>query len=370
VNGLAALLHRPPADVRLQFVPAPLIVRVLSGRNTERPPPMLKGLRARHRPPNMPPIGREAPFFGHFVAAVRRADGRWVVVEPIRRPFPNSWQRRMLLWLFACLLLVIPAAYLFARRITAPIDRFAQAAMALGRDPNAPPLAEAGPAEISKAAGAFNDMRARVRRYVDDRTAMFGAISHDLRTPLARIRYKLEQAPEPLKASTLRDVEQMEEMIGAVLAFIRDASEPRSRQKLDLLSLAETVVDSATFAGGKAEIVESPALNVDGDALALERMLSNLVDNAVKHAGGARVRLTPVEREVHVLVEDDGPGLEEAELERVFEPFYRGRPADREGGMGLGLSVARSIARAHGGDVELIARKRGLIARVRLPASE
>lgn len=366
VHALAGMLGRADAQVRLRQVRSPVIVRLLSGRGTERPRD------PRERPPVRRPadqIGRDSPVFGRFVAAMRRDDGQWVTVQPQRRPFPNSWQRRVGLWLLGCLLLVVPAAYLFARTITSPIDRFARAAEALGRDPQADPMAESGPAEISKAATAFNDMRARIRRYVEDRTAMFGAISHDLRHPLARIRFKMEQAPEPLRASVLRDVEQMEEMIGAVLAFIREASEPRVRDKLDLLSLAECVVDETAIAGGAAELTSGEPLVVEGDSLALQRMLSNLVDNAVKHAGGARVTVVGRDGEAVVEVEDDGPGLDAAEMEKVFEPFYRVHPEGRENGMGLGLSVARSIARAHGGDVELVARTDGLTARVRLPGA-
>ena len=371
-QSLAALLSLPPDAVRLQRVRSPLIVRIISGRSTATPRPdtrprthgagVLEGSGRLERL-----NGVYSEVLGPFVAAARQPDGRWVVVRPRHAPFPNSWQRRVALWLLGCLLLVIPASYLFARRITAPIDRFANAAEALGRDPKAAPLVEAGPAEISKAANAFNEMHARIRRYVDDRTAMFGAISHDLRTPLARIRYKLEQGPDGLRDSVLKDVEQMEEMIGAVLTFIRDASEPRTRERLDLLSLVECVVDDAALAGEKVELAEGPGVSVDGDALALQRMLSNLIDNAVKHAGGARVRIAPADPEVLVEIEDDGPGLPEDEIVKVFEPFYRATRDEDHGGMGLGLSVARSIARAHGGEVELSARPGGLTATVRLP---
>src|SRR5436190_21147141 len=139
-----------------------------------------------------------------------------------------------------------------------------------------------GPAEIGMAAQAFNEMQARLKRYINDRTAMVGAISHDLRTPLARIRFKLEQAPPAVREAVLSDVERMEQMIGGVLAFIRDEGRPRHRERLDLLSLVECVADDAAMVGGQVEITEGRPATVDGDPVALQRLFSNLVDNAVK----------------------------------------------------------------------------------------
>ena len=312
------------------------------------------------------------PLFGEFTAALRQADGQWLVVRPKPEPFPNDWQRRLLLWLGGCILLTAPLGYLFARRITAPIGRFARAAETLGRDPSGPLMELSGPAEIGMAARAFNDMQARLKRYIDDRTAMVGAISHDLRTPLARIRFKLEAAPDNVKAAVLADVEQMEQMIASVLAFIRDASAGRPRERLDLLSLVECVVDDAAQTGQDVTLDEdSAAVTVEADSLGLQRLLGNLVDNAVKYGHRARIRVSDGEGDAVVEISDDGPGLSSMDLERVFEPFYRAEAARTldGGGVGLGLAVARSIARAHGGDVILVSEVRGLTARVRLPRS-
>ncbi|MFD3264109.1 ATP-binding protein [Phenylobacterium ferrooxidans] len=310
------------------------------------------------------------PMFGEFSAAVRHSDGQWVVVQPQPEPFPNDWQRRVLSWLAGCLMVVAPLGYLFARRITAPLGQFAQAAETLGRDPSGPLMALSGPAEIGAAARAFNDMQVRLKRFIDDRTAMVGAISHDLRTPLARMRFKLEGAPGPVKEAVLADITQMEAMITSVLAFIRDASAARPRERLDLLSLLECLVDDA----GDQDLTvleDSRPMTVDADALGLQRLFGNLLDNAVKH--GVRGRVRVFQEDGHALVEiaDDGPGLEAGELERVFQPFYRAEAARTldGGGVGLGLAVARSIARAHGGDVVLVSSAAGLVARVRLPLS-
>jgi signal transduction histidine kinase len=311
----------------------------------------------------------QSEVFGGFVAAQQRPDGRWTVVRS-HEPLLTAWRQRMVLWLLGCLVVVTPAAWLFARRITAPIHRFADAAQALGRDPRAPSIPLTGSAEIGAAAAAFNEMQARIRRYVADRTAMVGAISHDLRTPLARIRYKLEKAPPELKGAVLADVERMEQMIGSVLAFIREESEPRRRERLDLLSVVECVADDASLTGADVEIAGGWPVQVEGDALALQRMLTNLVDNAVKYGGRARLTLEESGGEALVRVRDEGPGLPTEELERVFTPFYRPGPARTldDGGVGLGLAVARSIARAHGGDIELASPPEGgLLVTVRLP---
>lgn len=324
------------------------------------PPPPPAGLR---------PHGPREMVLGDFTAAARQADGRWVVVQSSPEPFPTDWQKRTLALLLAGFAVVAPAGFLFARRITAPLKRFSEAAERLGRDPHAPQMTLKGPAEIGAAAEAFNDMQARLKRYVDDRTAMVGAISHDLRTPLARIRFKMEAAPRPLKDTVLSDVVQMEQMIQGVLTFIRNESTPRHREKLDLLSLVECVVDDAALVGGDVEILDSIPVTVDGDAAALQRLFQNLVDNAVKYGGQARIRVSQEDRQAVVEIEDAGAGLSADDLERVFQPFYRA-DASRNldaGGIGLGLPIARSTARAHGGDVELIAIAGGLRARVTLP---
>lgn len=317
-------------------------------------------------------MGGDMPVVGDFTAALRLADGRWVVVRSSPEPFPTEWERRALLLFLATFVAVVPGGLLFARRITAPLKRFSEAAERLGRDPHASQMTLTGPAEIGAAAEAFNDMQSRLKRYIDDRTAMVGAISHDLRTPLARIRFKLEGAPTGLKGSVLGDVAQMEQMIQGVLTFIRNESTPRHREKLDLLSLVECVADDAAMLGGDVEVVTSEPMTVEGDAVALQRLFVNLVDNAVKYGGQARIALSRTDGHVVVEVSDGGPGLPPDEIEKVFQPFYRADPSRNvdAGGIGLGLPIARSTARAHGGDLDLAnAPEGGLVARVTLPVA-
>jgi len=392
VEVLAAAVGRPREDVR--FIPRPpsLLERMLHVSGMRRIVFEHRGDRGERQlqpprpppPPEPPPPGEEGPpgpppefrmrgarelVLGDFTAAIRRADGRWVVVRSSPEPFPTEWQKRAFLMLLAGFAVVAPAGFLFARRITAPLKRFSDAAERLGRDPHAPQMALSGPGEIGAAAEAFNDMQGRLKRYIDDRTAMVGAISHDLRTPLARIRFKLEGAPPAVKDTVLSDIAQMEQMIQGVLTFIRNESTPRRREKLDLLSLLECVADDAAMVGGDVEILDASPLTVDGDAVALQRLFVNLVDNAVKYGGQARISLRRDDGHAVVQIDDAGEGLAPEDLERVFQPFYRAdvsRNLDA-GGIGLGLPIARSTARAHGGDVELSSPGKGLRARVTLP---
>lgn len=305
-----------------------------------------------------------------FQLALKQPDGRWRVIESRRRGLLDPWRQRIFLWFLATALAMTPLVYLFARRLANPIGAFAAAAERLGRDPDAPPLEIKGPAEVGKAARAFNEMQDRLHRYVHDRTSMIGAIAHDLRTPLTRLRFQAESAPEELRVRMAADIAEMDAMLTATLAFVRDASQAGAHAKLELASHLERVVDEFGELGHDVTFEPADPSVVLGDSLALKRLFANLIDNAVKFGGSASVQLRSTPEAVFVEVDDRGPGLPDAELERAFEPFRRGEPSRNRdtGGMGLGLAVARSIARAHGGDVTLANRPGGgLRALVLLP---
>ena len=337
------------------------------------PPPWLpfRGPRRymRSRAPRSPAAHEDHILIAPFRVAWRQPDGSWLVSQP-QPVFPNPWQLRILLWFVLSALALVPVAYLFARRLSAPISAFAGAAERLGRDPGAPPLKILGPAEIERAAAAFNEMQNRLRRYVEDRTAMVGAVAHDLRTPLTRLRFRVESAPEPIRAKMAADIDQMDAMISSALAFVRDATRPAQRSRLELVSLVESIADEMSETGLEVSAETSAPVVVEGDPVALRRLVTNLLDNAVKFGDRARARVYADAGSAVIEVDDDGPGVPIEERERVFEPFRRGEPSrSREtGGAGLGLAVVRSIARAHGGDAELDNRPEGgLRARAHLP---
>jgi two-component system OmpR family sensor kinase len=314
---------------------------------------------------------KQAFLSAPFEVGMQLPDGRWRVVEPKPLGLLDPWQQRVVIWFVLTLLVMTPVAYLFSRRLAAPIAAFACAAERLGRDPGAPPMALAGSSEVGAASRAFNQMQERLRRYVQDRTHMIGAIAHDLRTPLTRLRFRIESAPEELKTKMASDIDQMEAMVAATLAFVRDASAPRTRTRLELSSLLESVVDEMADVGQAVSLTGADKVVIPGDPVGLRRLFSNLIDNALKFGDRARARLfVDDEGCATVEIDDDGPGLSPHELERVFEPFFRAEPSRSRytGGMGLGLAVARTIARAHGGDVVLENRPEGgLRAIVRLP---
>jgi two-component system OmpR family sensor kinase len=323
-----------------------------------------------------PPMPRTVnPFrlpgeYSKFSAAVQRPDGTWLTARPRDDRWLQPWQKRLLLWFLGTALLVALLGYVFARRLTAPITKFAAAAERLGRNPHAAPLELEGPAEIGAAARAFNEMQERLQRYVEDRTAMIAAIAHDLRTPLTRLRFRLEAAPEDLRQRAVADIAEMEAMVAATLAFVRDATRPAIRDRLELRSLLESIADNMTDTRHDVAVEVGAPIVLSGDPVALRSLFANLLDNAVKYGRRAHVSARVEGKEAVVHVDDEGPGLPEKELKQVFEPFYRAEPSRNRdtGGIGLGLAVVRSIVNFHGGEIRLENRPEGgLRATVRLP---
>ena len=311
------------------------------------------------------------PFIeGDFIAAMRQADGTWLAVAPRAEPFPNYWQKRAIAWFALSLLIVGPFIWAFSRRLVQPLEQFAGTAEALGRDPGADVLPLAGPAEIGRAARAFNQMRSRLRAFVDDRTTMIGAIGHDLRTPLTRMRFRLENVPEKQREALLGEVEEMEAMITQVIGFIKDVSAAGPREMIDFGALVETAARDARLGGKAVDVGPIEHIDVEADAVGLRRVVNNLIDNAVKYGDHASVRVAREGENAFVEIVDQGPGIDEAEMNEVFDPFYRCEAARRSDkpGSGLGLAVCRSIARAHGGDVTFARNAEGFLTRLQLPA--
>lgn len=320
--------------------------------------------------PPAPPLerGGDATFYD-MVAAAQAADGRWVMVRT-----PTQWGVPLTLlavWLAGGLLVLVPLAWRFNRRIVVPLRAFAETAERAGRGDRDARFAAAGPSEVRKAAHALDEMQQRIAGAVEERTNLIAAIAHDLRSPLARLRFKVEDLGDDRREAIVRDIERMDSMIAGVLAFARGEGHA-VRERIDLAALVESLVDDLAQSGADVAVAEASPAEVEGDPLALRRLIGNLLDNAVKYGGGARCRVVSEGGKALVLVEDEGAGLAEESLEAMFAPFVRGDSArdPATGGVGLGLAIARAIARAHGGDVTLARRpERGLCARVELPAA-
>lgn len=352
----ASLAPRPILTTGMPPVP-PLHTRLF---RLDAPPP--GPISRRFRPAEVT-SGMAGP--AHIVISLRFADPAWV--QPawlnlsLRVPSPRPWHSDRFLFAFVAMSLAALLLILWAvRRLTRPVADLAAAAQRLGRDVNAPALPENGPREVAQAAAAFNGMASNIRRFVADRTQMLAAISHDLRTPITRLRLRAEfMDDEEQQRRMLADLREMEAMITSTLAFARDDAAAEPATPLDLASLARTILDEATDAN--PELADSITyagpehLVMPLRPLAMKRALGNLVANALKYGDAARLTLEARGGGAAMVLEDDGPGIPEHAQETVFQPFQRieGSRNRETGGTGLGLTIARSIFRAHGGEVTL-----------------
>ena len=311
-----------------------------------------------------------------LLIGVEMPDERWMTAHVTPMPARPWHSQRFVL---AFLIMTVTAAVLAwwaVRRLTAPLRLLAGAAERLGRDVNAAPLPEGGPTEIAAAAAAFNTMADRIRRFVADRTFILTAIGHDLRTPITRLKLRAEwMDDDEQRRKMLADLDELEAMVSATLAFGRDVAGSEPPTRLDLPALLRTVLDEASDArpGANTSLsYEGPeTYPIMARPVALKRAIANLVGNALAYGGSVRVMLCPADGATAVQIDDDGPGIPPGDMDRVFEPFQRGEGSrNREtGGTGLGLPITRNILRAHGGDVTLANRAGGgLRATVVLPA--
>jgi signal transduction histidine kinase len=298
--------------------------------------------------------GQRFVLFPRTQVAVK-AGGHWLLVRPGPGVGEDWWLRQVVLTFALTLAALLLPALWIGYRLARRIGAFARAADQFGRNPDAPPLPVEGPYELRQAVGAFNRMQARIQRLVSDRTMMMAAVSHDLRTPLARVRFRINDLEPAARDAIAEDIRQMDELITQMLAFTRDALPHAERRRFDLSALAQSLVDDLADSGGAVSFQGPEKLTVEGNLAAVRRVLSNLLDNALKYAGHAGVELK-VEGDVALaIVEDHGPGVPKGMEEAIFEPFRRLEPSRnrKTGGVGLGLAIARNLARGHGGDIVL-----------------
>lgn len=297
-----------------------------------------------------------------LLGAYRLSDGSWLNFATPFSAFRPFWMTRFFAAIVVTTLIVLAISVWAVRRAIQPLSMFAGAAERLGVDMNAPPLSEEGPREVRRASHAFNEMQRRLQSFVRDRTQMLAAISHDLRTPITRLRLRAEFIEDAeRKEKMLSDLDEIQSMIAATLSFARDDFSEEQQRAFDLAVLLHGICDEFQDVGTAVSCKGPAHVTIVGRPSALKRAFSNLVDNSVKYGGVSTVSWAAENGSCIVLIEDSGPGFAEADRERVFEPFYRVENSrSREtGGVGLGLPIARSIIRGHGGDVSLSNRPEG-----------
>jgi len=318
-------------------------------------------------PPTFAPAPEGVVLISGFEVGAQLPDGRWLVMRQGRNWAELGWIARAAGIIGGTLLLLSILALWFARYLTRPIRSFSEAVQAVGVNPQSEPVVEEGPRELRGAARAVNTMQARLRALIADRTKTLAAVAHDMRTPLMRLRLAAEHAEPEHRERMAKEIGEVEALVASFIAFARDDPAEEARVRLDVAALLQSIADdhadqhrSVTFEGDERLIIT-------GQSLGLKRLFANLVENALKYGDSARIKLRSEDGAVVIDVEDDGPGIPGEQRESVFEPFVR---LNEQGarGAGLGLAAARSIARAHGGDIVILDAEQGALLRVTLPA--
>lgn len=294
--------------------------------------------------------------------AFQLSDGNWANFQVAMVRSTQLWSPHAVSSTIVMMIGIVILSFWAAAWIAFPLKTFAKAADRLGRHVTAPPLPEDGPMEVRRAISAFNEMQARIRRFVDDRTRMLAAISHDLRSPITRMRLRTEMLDlTDYRSRTLGELDEMEAMVASTLEFARGESVAEEAQSIDLAAMIGTICDNVTDMGLAAEFEWDRRIVCVCRPLSIKRALTNLVENAARYGQAALVKARYVDGHVEILIDDIGPGIPLESQEKVFSPFFRLEQSRsrKTGGMGLGLTVARTIIRAHGGDIRLDNRPQG-----------
>ncbi len=304
-----------------------------------------------------PRLPNKSDFRSMLWMSIHLTDGTWLNgVIALRHPGPFFLHPRFVTQTLLSMVLVALIALWAVSRLSQPVKRFAEAADRLGRDVAAPGLLETGPLEFRQAARAFNIMRDRIRRLVEDRTHMLAAISHDLRTPITRLRLRLEFIEDSVERTRmLEDLDEMERLIASTMIFANDTIAQEDRRLVDIATLVQGTVEDFSEMGATLDYTGPHSLLLRAHPLSIKRVVVNLIDNANKYGGTAHIDLSQCANDCVLVIEDSGPGIPPHFREKVFSPFVRlEKSRNRDtGGNGLGLSIARAAVRAHGGDIVL-----------------
>jgi signal transduction histidine kinase len=367
------------ANLDLHWTPEPTVrpvdvasprIEALRARLAElAPAPELTGLRLGYADEE----ATEPDAARHLLlGALQLSDGTWLSFSAtLFRPRPP--EHATLLSTTAMGIGILVLALIVVRWIGRPLRSLSEAADRIGGAGPPAPVPEEGPREVRQAAQAFNRMQARIDRLIADRTQALAAVSHDLRTPIARLRLRAGFLEDTEAAHAIdADLDEMEAMITATLAYLRGDTETEDRRPADLVAMLETLCDATTDAGAVATYSGPSQARLVCRPVTLKRAFANLIDNAVKYGGGARVELEDRGDKLVLRIRDHGPGIPETELEAVFEPFRRLEASRNRGtgGSGLGLTIARQAVEQHGGSLRLSnCSGGGLLAEVVLPRS-
>lgn len=315
-------------------------------------------------PSAMPMMRHGVPPGGgpSFIAQVRLQDGTLATFDARQPQLTEGWPYRVLASIALLLVAVIAVSLVAVRWATRPLKTLADAADELGRNINRPPLAETGPTEVASAARAFNTMQSRLATYLRERTQVLAAMSHDLKTPITRLRLRAELLEDAqLRAKFGNDLQEMEAMVASALDFLRGMDSGEMVRPVDVMALLDSLQADLRETGGAVSIAGRAASPYPGRPQALKRCLANLLENAIKYGKTAQVVIEDNAERLQIRILDAGPGLAPEELEKVFEPFYRVEQSRNRdtGGTGLGLAIAKNIAEAHGGRITLRNREHG-----------
>ncbi|GMR07484.1 MAG: ATP-binding protein [Gammaproteobacteria bacterium] len=307
-------------------------------------------------------VGMTAPEALVFLAQVQLDDGTWVTFENRIDDEIFASSTALLINLAVLIIIVLLVSLIAVRLATRPLTLLAKQADKLGSDINQPPMAETGSTEMRHASHAFNTMQSRLQRFIEDRSLLLTAISHDLKTPITRMRLRAEMLDDAEQRDNFtRNLDEMQAIASETLDFLRADDARENVQAVDICMLLETIKDDAAELGQKVEIEHCQLNPYPARPQALKRCIVNLVENARKYAGNAVITARESDTAVLISICDSGPGIPEQQLKSVFEPFFRLETSRsrKTGGTGLGLSIARNIALSHGGDLQLVNRKEG-----------
>ncbi len=279
---------------------------------------------------------------------------------------------KLLMWMA----IIFVLALVIARMMTSPLRQLDRAVTSIGNNPTGSSassvvIPETGPIELRRVIGSFNETQDRIRRYMIERSSLLAAISHDLRTPITRMRLRAEMLQEPQRSKFVHDLMEMEELVGSSLDLFAELGKSTERQLVDVTALLESITNDWTDTGHLVTLEGAARAVYPTEPSMLRRCVNNLVSNGIRYGGRAHIELSDSLTMLRISIRDHGPGMAEEDLERVFEPFVRLEPSRNRnsGGSGIGLAISRNIARWHGGDVKLrnAPGKTGLIAEISLP---